>query len=235
MDKTQLILKRSVGRRPKSPGPEEDTRADILVAARRVFALRGFAGTSVREVAEAARVNKAMIYYYFKDKVDLYRAVLSDSFDAMQEIWLHDIFRKQTTARRKIQTYVEGFIRFQLDNEDLRRILAMEFSTAGAKGDNIKWIAKNYFAKNHSALVEILKTGMKSGELKKRDPLMAVVSLIGMIIHLFIYLPLAPHIQKKNVSLSASKIGAFVTEMFFSGLGRQMPVHKRTEKTEVRL
>jgi len=211
-----------------------DTRADILSAARKMFALRGFSGTSVREVAEAARVNKAMIYYYFQDKVDLYRAVLSDSFDAMQDVWKDAVFQGNAPARMKIQKYIEGFILFQHRNEDLRKILAMEFSTTGAKSDNMKWIAKNYFAKNHAALVKILEAGMQSGELKKMNPLMAVVALIGMIIHSFIYIPIAPYIQKKKVDVSASKLGAFVTEIFFCGLSTQKVSRKRIEKPEVR-
>lgn len=226
--------KTAVGRRPKAKGTDMDTRADILAAARKVFALRGFSGTSVREVAEAARVNKAMIYYYFQDKVDLYRAVLSDSFDAMQDIWKHDVFQGTAPARLKIQNYIEGFIRFQHKNEDLRKILAMEFSTTGAKSDNMKWIAKNYFAKNHASLVKILEAGMQSGELKKMNPLMAVVALIGMIIHSFIYIPIAPYIQKKKVDMSASKLGAFVTELFFCGLSAPKVNRKRIVKPEVR-
>ena len=226
--------KTAVGRRPREKGTDMDTRADILSAARKMFALRGFSGTSVREVAEAARVNKAMIYYYFQDKVDLYRAVLSDSFDAMQDVWKDAVFQGNAPARIKIQKYIEGFIRFQHRNEDLRKILAMEFSTTGAKSDNMKWIAKNYFAKNHASLVKILEAGMQSGELKKMNPLMAVVSLIGMIIHSFIYIPISPYIQKKKVDMSASKLGAFVTEIFFCGLSTPKANPKRTEKTGVR-
>jgi TetR/AcrR family transcriptional regulator len=226
---TRSYEKISVGRRPRAKGMDVDTKADILAAARRVFALKGFSGTSVREVAEAARVNKALIYYYFRDKVDLYRAVLSDSFDAMQDIWEHDVFKGYATARMKIQKYIEGFIRFQHNNEDLRKILAMEFSKTGAKSDNLKWIAKNYFAKNHATLVKILEAGMESGELKKMNPLMAVVALLGMIIHSFIYMPIAPYIQKKKVDMSASKLGAFVTEIFFCGLSTQKIDRKRRE------
>jgi TetR/AcrR family transcriptional regulator len=233
MHKPQSTVKRSVGRRPKSLGVDEDTRADILAAARKVFALRGFAGTSIREVAEAARVNKAMIYYHFKDKVDLYRAVLSDSFDAMQDIWKHKIFQGEATSRRKIQQYIEGFIRFQHDNEDLRKILAMEFSTTGTKSENLKWIAQHYFAKNHAALMKILETGMKSGELKRMNPLMAVVALIGMIIHSFIYIPISPYIQKKKINMSSKKLGAFVTQIFFSGLSAPKNARKQKQKTGV--
>jgi len=211
-----------------------DTRADILAAARTVFARRGFSGTSVREVAEAARVNKAMIYYHFRDKVDLYRAVLSNSFAAMDRIWDHDLFKGDAPARQKMQKYIEEFIRFQHKNEDLRKILAMEFSATGEKSDNLKWIAKNYFAKNHVALIKIIKAGMKTGELRKIDPVMAVVSLLGMIVHLFIYVPIAPLIQKRKVDMSVMKMGVFVTELFFNGLSAQKPAQKRTGKIGVR-
>lgn len=218
---TQTRKKITVGRRPKATGMDLDTRADILAAARMVFAQRGFSGTSVREVAETARVNKAMIYYHFRDKVDLYRAVLSNSFDTMDRIWDHAIFKGDAPARLKMRKYIEEFIRFQHKNDDLRKILAMEFSTTGEKSDNLKWIAKNYFAKNHVALIHIIEAGMKTGELRTINPVMAVVSLLGMIVHLFIYIPIAPLIQKKKVNMSTKKMGAFVTELFFSGLSAQ--------------
>jgi len=216
----KMPLRRNVGRPPKSSRTDTGTRTAILSAARTVFARKGFSGTSVREVAESARVNKALIYYYFKDKIGLYRSVLSDSFEAMQHIWDHEVFRRTASAREKIQVYIEGFIRFHHRNEDLRRILAMEFSVTGEKSKNMKWIAQEYFSKNHAALARILEKGMKNGELKKMDPLLAVVSLIGMIIHVFIFMPIAPHVLGKKVNVSAVKLGKFITEIYFDGLAR---------------
>ncbi len=207
--------KHAAGRRPKAGRSDGDTRAEILGAARRVFAQRGLAGTSVREVAEAARVNNAMIYYHFKDKDDLYRAVLSDSFSAMIDIWKDPVFTSKTSVRKKIEKYVEGFIRFQKGNEDLRRIMAMEF--AGSSG-NCTWICEQYFADNYAHLVKMFREGMKSGELRKFDPSLAVPSLIGVIIHNFILQPMAEHVHGRCVNLSPKKFGAFVTDLFFNGL-----------------
>lgn len=228
----QTRKKIAVGRRPKATGIGLDTRADILAAARKVFAQRGFSGASVREVAGAARVNKAMIYYHFRDKADLYRAVLSNSFDVMERIWDHAVFKGNAPARRKIRKYIESFIRLEQKNEELRKILAMEFTTTGVKRDNLKWIAKQYVAKNHVALAQIFEAGMKSGELRKMDPHMAVEALIGMIIHLFIYIPFAPFIQEKKVTMSALKLGAFVTELFFNGLSAQKSAKHQIRKKE---
>jgi TetR/AcrR family transcriptional regulator len=208
-------LKTAVGRRPKPLKPDQDSRAAILKAARSVFARRGFEGASTREVAEVARVNNAMIYYHFKDKVELYRAVLADSFTAFDRIWEHEMFRSQATTREKIQKYIEEFIRFQHGNEELRRIMSMEF--AGCT-KNTKWLADNYFVHSYEKLVKLLKEGMKRGELKKIDPAMAIPSLVGMIIHSFIMRPIAEHVTGKKLDLTAERFGKFVTGMFFEGL-----------------
>jgi AcrR family transcriptional regulator len=62
---------------PTGALPEDtpDTRARLLQAGLRLFALQGFARTSTRELAEAAQVNIAAISYHFGDKAGLYRAV----------------------------------------------------------------------------------------------------------------------------------------------------------------
>ncbi len=208
--------KPAVGRRPKSFKSDMDTRAAILAAARHVFARRGVDGTSVREVAQAAKVNNAMIYYYFKDKVELYRAVLADSFAAMDRIWDNKLFQRAAPVRKKIQKYIEEFIRFQHANEDLRRILSMEFACCG---DNRKWLADKFFTYNYEKLSGILKHGMRSGELKKFNTASAISTLVGMIVHSFILKPIAEVVTGRNLNLSVPRFGAFVTGLFFDGLG----------------
>lgn len=211
----QKSAKPGSGRRPKSTKPDQDSRVAILKAARSVFARRGFEGASTREVAEIARVNNAMIYYHFKDKVELYRAVLGDSFATFDRIWEHKIFISSATTRAKIKKYVEEFIRFQHGNEELRKIMSMEFA---ACSKNTKWLADNYFVSSYGKLASLLKEGMKRGELRKIDPAMAIPSLVGMIIHSFIMRPIAEHVTGKKLDLTAGRFGSFVTSMFFDGL-----------------
>lgn len=212
----QKSAKPAAGRRPKSTKPDQDSRAAILKAARTVFARRGFEGASTREVADVARVNNAMIYYHFKDKVELYRAVLGDSFATFGRIWEHKIFSSSATTRAKIKIYIEEFIRFQQGNEELRRIMSMEFA---ACSKNTKWLADNYFVSSYEKLASLLKEGMKRGELRKIDPAVTIPSLVGMIIHSFIMRPIAEHVTGKKLDLTAGRFGNFVTSMFFDGLG----------------
>ena len=216
--KNRTSKKAVVGRRPRSTKPDQDSRAAILKAARSVFARRGFEGASTREVAEAARVNNAMIYYHFKDKVELYRAVLADSFTTFDRLWAHEIFRSAKSTREKIRKYVEEFIRFQHANEEFRKIMSMEFAACSG---NYRWLADNYFADSYAKLAKLLKQGMRSGELRKIDPSMAIPALVGMIIHSFIMRPIAEHVSGRKLDLTAARFGKFVTTLFFDGLGQE--------------
>lgn len=213
--RTTASKHRTPGRRPKSRRAEGDTRAAILTAARSVFAKRGLDGASIRDVADAAGVNTAMIYYHFKDKADLYRSVIADSLAAMTSIWDDEIFRSTASVKEKIGKYVEGYIRFHQSNEDIRRIMAMEFAVSGG---NMTWICEKFFADNFRRLVGLFREGMKRGELRSFDPFIAAASLIGIIVHNFIMKPVSEYVSGRKRGFSPRKLGEFVTELFFSGL-----------------
>src|SRR5208337_1107158 len=67
-----------------SRGQPEESRASILEAAVAEFAEYGVAGARTDAIARAAHVNKALLYYYFKDKEALYEAVLDHVFSGLQ-------------------------------------------------------------------------------------------------------------------------------------------------------
>src|SRR3954471_907310 len=60
------------------------SRDRVFAAAAAEFASRGYAGASVDRIARTARLNKAMIYYHFRSKAALYRAILNDMFGAVR-------------------------------------------------------------------------------------------------------------------------------------------------------
>jgi AcrR family transcriptional regulator len=73
---------------PPDPGTP---RGRILEAARRVFADRGFDGTSTRALADAAEVNLAMIHYYYGSKEQLYERVLAGEIVGMYQAVLREV------------------------------------------------------------------------------------------------------------------------------------------------
>lgn len=217
------------GRRPKAPGVALSTRADILHAARGVFARNGFNGTSIREVAEEAQVNKAMIYYHFSDKLELYRAVLKESFTEFDRIWEDTVFRSSTSVRERLAKYIEELVRFQQKNDEIRRIMSMEFASSGS---NYEWMAKNIMQYSYRQLHGLMTEGMRSGELKKMDPVLAISSLFGMVIHAFFVHPIAVHVTGKSLDLSTKRLSSFIAELYFNGMATKntnKPVHPRSK------
>ena len=65
---------------PPAPAAAPTSRDRLLRAAAEEFAARGFDGAKVDRIAARARVNKALLYYYFRSKAALYREVLRDLF-----------------------------------------------------------------------------------------------------------------------------------------------------------
>lgn len=83
------------------PGQEESRRTAIVDAAARVFAEKGFSGASNRDIAREAGISPGLIYWYFQDKNDLFRAVVSRLFpvqraelldEGVEDVSLPDLF-----------------------------------------------------------------------------------------------------------------------------------------------
>jgi AcrR family transcriptional regulator len=91
--------------------PSEVTRERIVKAAERLFAERGYDGTSIRAIVAKARVNQAAINYHFDGKDGLYREVLRAAFRALTEQQLAHAQDMRTMSREEA---LSAFIRRQL-------------------------------------------------------------------------------------------------------------------------
>jgi len=64
------------------PLEEQDKRQQILDAAQKVFAAKGFEGASIKDLAKAAKISPGLLYWYFKDKSDLLVSLLTERIEA---------------------------------------------------------------------------------------------------------------------------------------------------------
>src|SRR3984885_16144503 len=92
----------------------QDSRDQILKAAMRLFAVRGFHETSMSEVAREARVSKALIFWHFKTKEELFLAVLN----RLLEPYFIDFAEEsqQLDERQQTLKLVEFYLLFVSDN-----------------------------------------------------------------------------------------------------------------------
>src|SRR5947199_7980953 len=101
----RTLRPRHVLHRMGSRGQPEESRAAILQAAIREFATHGLAGARTDAIAREARVNKALLYYYFKDKETLYGAALDYAF-GQQGAAMLEILQRDLPPREKVLTYM---------------------------------------------------------------------------------------------------------------------------------
>jgi TetR/AcrR family transcriptional regulator len=80
----------------------EKTRAAILKAALEEFSHEGVAGARTDEIARRAGVNKALIYYYFKDKEGLYAAALEQVFSGLHQKVASVLERTELPPRERL-------------------------------------------------------------------------------------------------------------------------------------
>src|ERR1035438_10544272 len=106
----------ALNRRMGSRGQPEVSRAAILEAAAQEFAEYGIAGARTEAIAREARVNKALLYYYFKDKESLYGAVLDDAFSGLKSK-VFEALDSELPPREKIMAYAGAYFDFIASNQ----------------------------------------------------------------------------------------------------------------------
>ena len=90
-------------------GESAPTRERLVEAARELFYLQGFAGTSVADILEKAEVNSGSLYYFFKTKEDLLVAVLDRYIELLQPIVIAPIFSKETDPIKRVFALLDGY------------------------------------------------------------------------------------------------------------------------------
>jgi len=155
----------------------EATKAKLIKNAMELFAKKGFDGVSVDEVAAASEVNKAMIFYYFKNKAGLYEAVMQGVLDAIyDEIVEADKCCANTLGELKafIMTYASFAKRYPY----FPALLLRELSDSGA---HLPELMFESMKKLFVLLSAILDKGVEEGLFKDVIPMIVHFMIIGTI------------------------------------------------------
>jgi AcrR family transcriptional regulator len=117
--------------RPKSKKQvvSEFRQSEIIAAARRVFAEKGYVATTVDEIAARARLAKGTIYVYFDSKERIYNAVLENDRETLQNLTLERMAAAGTVFE-KIAVYVNTRFEYCEERRDFFRIMYTEPSGA---------------------------------------------------------------------------------------------------------
>jgi TetR/AcrR family transcriptional regulator len=179
--------------RKKQENPE--TAARILNAAENHFAARGLAGTRTEQIAAAARVNKAMIFYYFKNKRQLHRAVLENLFRQFRSS-VYSLRKKGDLPRKQLLDLAAGYFDFLAAHPNYPRLVQRE-AMEGA--ENFKWIVGEYFAPFHAEVIRTISSGIAARNIRKVDPEQTAFSISGMTMSYFAAARILSRMAKRDL------------------------------------
>lgn len=192
---------------------DRETRERIFEAAADLIAAKGYAATTVREIAAAAGVNLAMIHYYFGNKEGLYRALIEAEIGAMREMML-DAAAAEGTHSDRIAAFVRAYVRFLASHPHFARIAQQELLSGG---QTMQEVFRPQVSRNYTILRKIVDDGIAAGEFRAIDAEITPVSLIGMIAFFMIARPViapmlgvAPEDPRFGERLAEHTIGIFL-------------------------
>ena len=162
----------------------EESRAAILQAAVREFAREGVAGARTDAIARSAGVNKALLYYYFKDKEAMYDAVLDEVFSGVRET-VRKALALPLPPRERLKAYVRAHFDYIAAHPPYHRIVNAEFLRAGRESSRMGRVAQQYFRPIFASLAALLKEGAESGDFQPVNPIHFIPSMISVIVFYF--------------------------------------------------
>jgi TetR/AcrR family transcriptional regulator len=165
-------------------GQPEQSRTAILNAAVGEFARDGVSAARTDAIAKSAGVNKALLYYYFKDKEALYQAVLDQVFGGVRAA-IHSAISQPLPPRERLVAYVCAHFDYIASNPLYPRIVHAEFLRAGRDASRLQRIAKEYFRPVFSDVATLLAEGMETGEFRPVNPVHFIPSMVSVIVFYF--------------------------------------------------
>jgi TetR/AcrR family transcriptional regulator len=152
-------------------------RNAILNAATELFADKGYAGSSIREICEAAAVTKPVLYYHFRSKEHLYRELMLDIFNQTRKNLLR-LSGYRGSLRERLTLYVSSeFNNCKKDPNNVRLLFRMMFSPEG------EYPHFNFVQEfKHERMIVARLIRESTGGAALPDPELVSTALMGMIL-----------------------------------------------------
>ncbi len=171
--------------KPVTTRQPERTRAAILDAASSEFAHEGVAGARIDQIARAAGVNKALLYYYYRDKEALYGAALDRVFQGLAER-LNAVLDRDLPAADKVLLYAATHFDYIAASPTYPKLVLGEMMRAGRRASpHIERIAGRYLRPLQLRLAQVFRDGIAGGEFRPVDPQHFLLSMVAMNVFYF--------------------------------------------------
>jgi AcrR family transcriptional regulator len=156
--------------------PRKETRDLIMAAATKLFAKKGYESVTTRDIAKAAQVNNASLYYYFKNKENLLYEILNESITKGLGL-INDIENSERTSREKLLSIMLLHTRAAIDLNSVK-LLEHEYKWLTREHkDQLKKKQREYIG----PVVQILNDLKDRGEIVGVDTKVLTFAFFGMV------------------------------------------------------
>ncbi len=201
--------------RTLSPGARR-----IETAARRLFANRGFAGTSMSEIAAAAGVSKATVFHHYRSKRALYDSLLGDAFAGFRE-QLVPLLETEDDLEASLRKFATAHLERLNRMQGTMRLIAREMLSGGGSSE---LVSSKEMLRNFSLLVDALRRGQSKGKVRAdADPGLAVFLLLCANWFLFQTAGLAKRNPDLAVTTTTDRYAAELARLLYLGLAPAAP------------
>jgi len=188
-------------------GRTTDTRERILVEASELFAVRGYHGTTTREIADAVGIRQPSLFHHFPTKGEILQALLASDLDRAVPM-AEEIAEGPGTAAKRLYRFLV---------RDVDHLAGSPYNLAGlytdeamADPDFAAWTDKN--ERLEGAIERIVRDGVDGGEFVRMDPSLAQHAITGILIRtLSLYSghrPTPPRLGREIASFVLRALGA---------------------------
>lgn len=190
-------------------------KREILEAAQKVFAQKGFHQATIDEIAKEAELAKGTIYLYFKNKRELFYSLVEEKTEYLMNLLQKEVKREEN-AVEKLSAIIRHQLEFYEANRDFFKIITSESSRfeLGLKDELRKRIMDRYL-KYIDIVSQIIEEGIKEGRFKALDTKKLAATLRGIIDALAFQWILS----KEKESLVSN--APLIMELFLSGAKKQ--------------
>jgi TetR/AcrR family transcriptional regulator len=166
-----------------------ETRARILDAALSEFSAHGLAGARTDRIANSAGVNKALLYYYFESKENLYLAALEMISAKIRDRSLAVFLRASSPGERVLRSALEHFDRI-LTQHEFQGLMQQEMIRLH-KGESgaLPILVKRVFAPAMTMYQALVREGIEAGELIQADWMQIHLATLGANVFYFLSAP----------------------------------------------
>jgi TetR/AcrR family transcriptional regulator len=169
--------------------PATDGTADLILdAAERLFAERGYDGCTVKQIGAAAKVNPALLSYYFGGKEGTYRAAIGRRLRAFATEGMQGMSGAGSPTEA-IRHFAEAYMRFMLRHPTVPKLLIREVLDHDAEHavEEVRIIASGPF----KALCDVVRAGQAGGEFRTDlDPARAAISILSPLVYILVARPI---------------------------------------------